>query len=269
MLNLDLDGKYGDAMELGLFNSGLSGLSQEGTHYFYENKLESDGTHKRWAWHNCPCCTMNVSRLVASIGGYFYSTGKDLIAIHLYGGNSATIDLDGTTVAIKEESNFPWSGAVKISVNPKSDQDVHCQVAHPGLDQRPDRQDQWRRRSMSRRTPRRATCDRRAKWTAGDTVTMDLPMPVRRIYAHPRVRMDVGRVALSRGPLVYCIEQHDNGDTPVTRAAPAARRRGFGGGAGSARRHHGADGQGRRAQGGRLERRASIAPPRRPRRRRR
>ena len=144
MLNLDLDGKYGDAMELGLFNSGLSGLSQEGTHYFYENKLESDGTHKRWAWHNCPCCTMNVSRLVASIGGYFYSTGKDLIAVHLYGGNSATIDLDGTSVAIREESDFPWSGAVTIAVNPSQTKDVHRQAAHPGLDQGFHRQDQWR-----------------------------------------------------------------------------------------------------------------------------
>ena len=78
MLNLDCDGKYADVMELALYNGALSGLSRDGTHYFYENPLESDGSHKRWEWHTCPCCTMNVSRLVASVGGYFYSTGDDV-----------------------------------------------------------------------------------------------------------------------------------------------------------------------------------------------
>jgi DUF1680 family protein len=215
MLNLDLDSKYGDAMELGLFNSGLSGLSQEGTHYFYENKLESDGTHKRWAWHNCPCCTMNVSRLVASIGGYFYSTGKDLIAIHLYGGNSATIDLGGTSVAIKEESNFPWSGAVAISVNPSQTKTFTVKLRIPGWTKDPSVKINGQAVDIGKNSEKGYLTVTR-EWKAGDTVTMDLPMPVQRIYAHPRVRMDVGRVALSRGPLVYCIEQHDNGDTPVT-----------------------------------------------------
>ncbi len=89
MLNLELDGRYADLLERALYNGALSGLSRDGEHYFYENKLESDGTNRRWAWHPCPCCTMNVSRLVASIGGYFYSTGPGLVAVHLYGGNAA------------------------------------------------------------------------------------------------------------------------------------------------------------------------------------
>ena len=86
MLNLELDGAYADVMELALYNGALSGLSRDGTQYFYQNPLESDGSHTRWDWHPCPCCTMNVSRLVASVGGYFYSTGADVIAVHLYGG---------------------------------------------------------------------------------------------------------------------------------------------------------------------------------------
>ena len=73
MLHLDLDGAYADVMELALYNGALSGLSREGSHYFYANPLESRGQHKRWAWHLCPCCTMNVSRLVASIAGYAIS----------------------------------------------------------------------------------------------------------------------------------------------------------------------------------------------------
>ena len=89
MLHLDLDGDYADVMERALYNDALSGLSREGTHYFYANPLESRGQHKRWAWHNCPCCTMNVARLVASVGGYFLSTGEDGVAFHLYGGVEA------------------------------------------------------------------------------------------------------------------------------------------------------------------------------------
>ena len=114
MLNLDLDGKYADVLELALYNGALSGLSRGGEHYFYQNPLESDGTHTRWTWHTCPCCTMNVSRLIASVGGYFYSTGAEEIAIHLYGGTSTTIALRGRRVRIKEESDYPWSGAIRI-----------------------------------------------------------------------------------------------------------------------------------------------------------
>jgi hypothetical protein len=79
MLNIDCDGAYADVLELALYNGALSGLSREGTRYFYQNPLESDGSHKRWEWHPCPCCTMNVARLVASVGGYFYSTGEGRI----------------------------------------------------------------------------------------------------------------------------------------------------------------------------------------------
>ena len=106
MLHLDLDGDYADVMERALFNGALSGLSREGTHYFYSNPLESRGQHKRWAWHNCPCCTMNVARLVASVGGYFLSTGADGVAFHLYGGLEANVDVGGTKVALRETSDL-------------------------------------------------------------------------------------------------------------------------------------------------------------------
>src|SRR5271157_4807241 len=109
MLHLDLDGAYADVMERALFNGALSGLSREGTHYFYANPLESRGQHKRWAWHLCPCCTMNVSRLVASVGGYFLSRSDDGVAVHLYGGFSAAPTVGGQRVSIRETSDYPWS----------------------------------------------------------------------------------------------------------------------------------------------------------------
>ena len=100
MLHLDLDGRYADVMELALFNGALTGLARDGTHYFYSNPLESRGQHQRWAWHACPCCTMNVSRLVASVAGYALSTSEDGVAFHLYGGFETTVTLAGVKVVL-------------------------------------------------------------------------------------------------------------------------------------------------------------------------
>ena len=217
MLNLDLDGQYADVLELALYNGALSGLSRDGTHYFYENPLESDGHHTRWAWHACPCCTMNVSRLVASVGGYFYTTSSDEIAVHLYGGTSTALSVGGTTVRIREESDYPWSGAVRIAVDPEAPVGFTLKLRIPG----------WARAATL--TVNGAAVDVEANsrngyvaiaraWSKGDTVALDLPMPVERVYAHPNVRMDVGRVCLKRGPFVYCAEAADNRAAPVDRA---------------------------------------------------
>jgi DUF1680 family protein len=214
MLNIDLDGEYADVLELALYNGALSGLSRDGEHYFYENPLESDGKHRRWTWHNCPCCTMNVSRLVASVGGYFYSTGKDVLAVHLYGGASATVMVGNRQVRIKESSAYPWSGAIRVAIDPDEPGDFTVKLRIPG----------WARGAKAKVNGaaidvasnfRDGYLEIRRIWNAGDTVDLDLPMPVERIYAHPSVRMDAGRVALKRGPLVYCVEQVDNLKTPV------------------------------------------------------
>ena len=120
MLHLDLDGRYADVLEQALFNGALCGLSRDGEHYFYSNPLDSDGRHERWAWHTCPCCTMNASRLIASVGGYFLSTSDDAIALHLYGGIAATVALAGGKVALRETSTYPWSGAIRVEVSARS-----------------------------------------------------------------------------------------------------------------------------------------------------
>ena len=214
MLNIDLDGRYADILEQALYNSALSGLSRDGEHYFYENPLASDGRHKRWAWHACPCCTMNVSRLVASVGGYFYSTSDDVLAVHLYGGNWARVPLGGHNVEIKETSRYPWSGKISIRLDPDQSAEFAVRLRIPG----------WARAASAtvNGIPVELTgkilngyLEIRRRWQRGDTIELDLPMPVERIYANPHVRMDVGRVALKRGPLVYCAEQADN-TLPVT-----------------------------------------------------
>src|SRR6478752_3758103 len=132
MLNLDLDGRYADLLERALYNGALSGLSRDGENYFYENKLESDGSHRRWAWHPCPCCTMNVSRLVASVGGYFYSTGTDTIAVHLYGGNSAKLSVGGRAVRIRQDADYPWSGKIVITIDPEAPAEFTLKLRIPG-----------------------------------------------------------------------------------------------------------------------------------------
>ena len=212
MLHLDLDGRYADVMELALFNGALTGLARDGAHYFYSNPLESRGQHKRWAWHLCPCCTMNVSRLVASVAGYAISAREDGVAFHLYGGFETTAILAGVKVALRESSDYPWSGEVRIDIGPEAPAAFDLKLRIPG----------WAKSATATvngepielaATNGYATIHR--VWRKGDVVALDLKMPAERLYAHPNVRMDVGRAALRRGPLIYCVEEADNPGGPV------------------------------------------------------
>jgi hypothetical protein len=215
MLNLDCDATYADVMERALYNGALSGLSREGTHYFYQNVLESDGSHKRWAWHPCPCCTMNVARLVASIGGYFYSTGEDALCVHLYGANEANLTVGGRAVRLRQEGDYPWSGNIRIALDLDAPAEFDLRLRIP----------EWARQwtvtingEALEAAPERGYLGLRRQWRAGDVVNLDLPMPAERLYANPHVREDAGRVALRRGPLIYCIEEADNASAPVALA---------------------------------------------------
>ncbi len=207
MMHLDLDGAYADVMELALYNGALSGLARDGTHYFYANPLESRGQHRRWAWHLCPCCTMNVSRLVASIGGYAISTSDDGPALHLYGGFETTAKIGGQRVRIRETSDYPWSGDIQIAIEPDASVAFDLKLRVPGWASDPIASVNCEPVALS---IERGYATIRRHWRKGDVVALSLPMPPQRLYADPRVRMDVGRAALRRGPLVYCVEEADN-----------------------------------------------------------
>ena len=216
MLHLGLDGRYADVMELALYNGALSGLSREGTHYFYANPLESRGQHRRWAWHVCPCCTMNVSRLIASIGGYAISRSEDGVAFHIYGGFETTLSLQGVAVTLRESSSYPWSSDIRIEVDPETPTTFDLKLRVP----------EWAEEAAAAvngaavsLTPARGYATIRRRWSRGDVVTLRLPMPAERLYSHPNVRMDIGRVALRRGPFIYCVEEADNPGGPVQRIA--------------------------------------------------
>ncbi len=214
MLHLDLDGKYADVLELALYNGALAGLSRDGEHYFYANPLESNGSAERWTWHTCPCCTMNVSRLVASVGGYFISTADDGVAFHLYGGISAKRAIAGTMVSLRETSNYPWSGDIKIEIDPDAPATFDVKLRIPA----------WAKSFALKlngeplnATPANGYVTINRLWSKGDKLSLDLPMPPERLYANPNVIMDTGRVALRRGPLVYCVEEADNPGGAVQR----------------------------------------------------
>jgi DUF1680 family protein len=209
MLGMGPNARYADAMELALYNGSISGLSLDGSLFFYENPLESRGKHNRWKWHRCPCCPPNVGRMVAAIGSYMYGVADDAIAVHLYGDNEARLEIAGRTVRLTQKSRYPWDGAVAIAVDVDTPTRFTLHLRIPG----------WCRKAAlsvngkavdlaSVTTDGYAAITR--EWAKGDQVRLDLEMTVERLRAHPEVRQDVGRIALMRGPLVYCLEGADN-----------------------------------------------------------
>ena len=196
MLGMGPNARFADAMELALYNGSISGLSLDGSLFFYENPLESRGKHNRWKWHRCPCCPPNVGRMVAAIGSYMYGVADDAIAVHLYGDNTARLEVAGRAVRLTQESRYPWEGAVAIAVDVDTPTRFTLHLRIPG----------WCRKAALSVNGKAvdlagATADGYAaitrEWAKGDRVRLDLDM-------------DVGRIALMRGPLVYCLEGADN-----------------------------------------------------------
>ncbi|WP_062119064.1 glycoside hydrolase family 127 protein [Aureimonas sp. AU40] len=210
MLGLGPDRRYGDVMERALYNGALSGLSLDGTRFFYENPLESRGTHHRWTWHRCPCCPPNIARLVASVGTYMYGEAEDAVAVHLYCESEADLDVAGTKLRLSQTTAYPTDGAVKLAVDPAEPARFTLHLRLPD----------WAGATVAKlngevldiaSSSRNGYLAIERQWSAGDTVELDFEMPVLRLHAHPKVGIDQGRVALQRGPLVYCLEETDNG----------------------------------------------------------
>ncbi|WP_027146463.1 glycoside hydrolase family 127 protein [Mesorhizobium sp. WSM3626] len=215
MLGMGPNARYADMMERALYNGSISGLSLDGSLFFYENPLESRGKHNRWKWHRCPCCPPNVGRMVASIGSYFYSLADDALAVHLYGDSTARFDIAGTPVTLTQASLYPWDGAVEITVEPRSPVAFTLHLRVPGWSSGARLEINGEGVDLEELTSEGYAAIRR-DWTKGDRVRLDLEMPIERLYANPEVRQDAGRVALSRGPLIYCVEATDN-DTSLHR----------------------------------------------------
>lgn len=224
------DARYIDMLERTLYNNVLDGVSLDGDKFFYPNPLASTGKNARSTWFDCSCCPTNICRFIPSVPGYVYATQENQFWVNLFVEGSAEVKLASGKVQVKQTTRYPWDGQVEITVQPAQEgQQFALHVRIPG----------WARgevfpsdlyRYLNESTEVStlavngqevsnevkdgyATIDR--TWRSGDLVTLQLPMPVRRVVAHENIEADRGRVALVRGPIVYCVEWPDVPDGDV------------------------------------------------------
>jgi len=233
------DARYYDTFERTLYNGYLSGVSIYGDTFFYQNPLESDGTRERTAYFDVACCPANLARLMAQLPGLVYAqTGRNVF-VNLFIGSDASLDVGSTAVRISQQTRYPWDGRVSIAVNPQRPVNLTLSIRIPGWSRGAAMpSDLYRFAGAARpgsappvRPERSRAADRvglrvngiavpmtvvngyarlQRRWIAGDTVELDLPMPIRRVLANERVEADRGKAAIERGPIVYCVEDIDN-----------------------------------------------------------
>ena len=218
------DAKYIDVLERTLYNALISGVSLGGDRFFYPNPLASRGQHQRSPWFGCACCPGNITRFIASVPGYIYAHADDRLYVNLFAEGESTVEMDGRAVTITQETEYPWHGRVRLTVDPEPVGRFALRIRIPG----------WARgqvvpsdlyrysRSETQNVRLRVNGERcdltldkgyaclERDWRKGDVIELRLPMPIRRVVAHEKVEADRGRIALERGPIVYCAEWPDN-----------------------------------------------------------
>jgi DUF1680 family protein len=223
MLQLEKNSEYADIMEKVLYNGFLSGIDFDGRHFYYENPLavypektkfmnwnSGSGKIGRQEWFACACCPPNIARLLASLEGYFYSTSENdrEIWAHLFASGTAIIQLGSDKITLTQETNYPWNGLIRFDLELENPVEFTLKIRIPA----------WCGKAEIRvngeaidfETENGYTGLNR-EWQNGDCVELELAMPVERIEAHPNLRQDAGMVAIQRGPVVYCLEEADNG----------------------------------------------------------
>ena len=220
----EADSRYYDVLERVLYNGVISGVSLSGDRFFYDNPLESNHTHERAPWFGCACCPGNVTRFMASIPGYVYTAAEDAIMVNLFVGNTAEIPMGTDTVRLSQTTNYPWDGAVTITIDKPAKRRFDLAVRVPGwAGNQVVPSDLYRFVDAPRDPvlfhlngkkikPRIANgyAHFQRRWNPGDRVEIEIPMPVRRVAANEQVECDRGKIAYQRGPLVYCFEDKDN-----------------------------------------------------------
>jgi len=222
------DAKYIDVLERNIYNGVLSGVSLEGNTFFYPNPLASDGKNKkhvRRPWFKTACCPSNIARFMPSVPGYIYAHAEDNLYINLFIGGIARIKMANRTVKLTQKTDYPWNGMVEITVDPDRAEEFAILVRIPGWAQnKPVPSDLYRYMKKSGEKVRlkvngkpvaldmdKGYVSIHRAWKTGDVITLNLPMPIRRVLSHEKVEDNAGCVALERGPVVYCAEWKDNG----------------------------------------------------------
>jgi DUF1680 family protein len=207
LFNLTGDAKYTDVMEQSLYNAVAAGVSLSGDLFCYVTPLASRGDFKRSPWFGVPCCPTTIARFLPSLGQYIYSRSADGLWVNLFIASDATTKLDTGQVTLRQSTNYPWDGDVKIAVEPDAPREFTLHVRLPGWASAP--VVQVNGAAVTREISRGYAAIRR-QWKKGDTVQVSLPMEVQRLAGHPKVLPTQGKVAVRRGPLIYSFEQADN-----------------------------------------------------------
>lgn len=232
MLQLKAKGEYGDVMERALYNTVTAGIAGDGKHYFYVNPMEvwpeaserNPGKHHvkavRQKWYGCACCPPNVARILSSLAYYIFTSDENTLYTHLYIESETKLVLSGRHVRLKLNSGLPWKGEAKLTVVEAEGEGAFTLAMRvPG----------WSKISSFsiNGEPITPIIDEgyayvNRDWSEGDVLAIQLDMEPQRIYSHPNLRANAGRVALRRGPLVYCFEETDNGAPLSSLTLPAA-----------------------------------------------
>ena len=202
------DAKYVDIMEQALYNGILSGISLKGDSYFYRNPLASDGDYRRWAWHECPCCPPMLLKVMGGLPAYIYAADKNGINVSMYIDSLAEIELAAGRAKLSQEGGYPWNGNVKIKIVENGAGSFALRLRIPGWC------NSWRLSvnggELNDAAVEKGFASIERQWAAGDTVELELDMPVTRMASHPYAECTLGSVALMKGPVLYCIEEADN-----------------------------------------------------------
>nr|WP_248927081.1 beta-L-arabinofuranosidase domain-containing protein [Paenibacillus hamazuiensis] len=224
MLEIDPDREYADVIERALYNGLLSGISLDGKSYFYVNPLEvwpSACNHRhdmksvkttRQPWFGCACCPPNISRLIASLGRYIYSSSDDGLYVHQYIGSTVKQTVGGVQTELTQTTGYPWHGQVTLTVSPERAAEFAVAVRLPGWCKEPKLTVNGAEVDVSGAgAVSNGYAKIRRVWEPGDRIELTLPMEVEVVRPNPHIRDCAGKVALQRGPVVYCLEEADNG----------------------------------------------------------
>lgn len=220
MFEITKESKYMDVVERCLFNGVISGMSLDGKRFFYVNPLEvnpeaseKDYNKKhvkpeRQKWFGCSCCPPNIARLLSSIGGYAYECNENSVYMNLFVGGKIEAVLNGKKNVFKVETEYPWNGTVEINVENEEDSVFTYAIRIPD----------WCEKykltingEIEGYNLEKGYILLEREWKNGDKIVLSMDMPVVLVEANPKVREDIGKVAVMRGPIVYCVEEEDNG----------------------------------------------------------
>jgi DUF1680 family protein len=204
------DARYVDELERALYNGALAGVALKGDTYFYTNPLEADEDRGRWVWHGCPCCPPMFLKLMGALPGYIYGTDAESVYVNLFVGSRASAVLKQTPISVGQTTRYPWDGTVKIAIDPAVPTAFNLKLRIPAWCRAASLKVNGEPVPISESSRGYARVDR--TWKKGDVVELLMPMPVETVKAHPLVEADAGKVALTRGPLVYCLESADHRD---------------------------------------------------------